>query len=94
MEAKHTPGPWHIAEYGQDNDGNPKYYGIVRGDVTIANLGMSTNENAKEKAANARLIAAAPDLLAAAKTITDCVALEQWMWDDLRAAIAKAECRE
>ena len=45
MNAKHTPGPWHVATGGQQ---------IRRG----------------EGVANAHLIAAAPDLLAALQEIT------------------------
>jgi hypothetical protein len=71
MGTQHTPGPWHIAEYGTNEDGTPKHYGIVRGKVTIANLGTSTNENAKEIDANARLIASAPEMLEALKILSD-----------------------
>ena len=60
--AKYTPTPWHITEYGTNKDGTPKHYGVVRGEVTIANLGTSTRQNAIEMDANARLIAAAPDM--------------------------------
>jgi hypothetical protein len=82
MGTQHTPGPWHIAEYGTNEDGTPKHYGIVRGEVTIANLGTSTNENAKEIDANARLIASAPEMLEALKILIDSL-----IWEAERGAV-------
>lgn len=95
---KHTPGPWHIAEYGMNKDGTPKHYGIVHGDITIANLGTSTNKNAKEMDANARLIAAAPDLLEALLDMWNLINVDVstdtikagTTFKTARAAIAKA----
>lgn len=57
---QHTPGPWHI---GQAN-------WVVSGDksIPIAKVGQAHAENGEQEA-NTRLIAAAPDLLAAAKRI-------------------------
>ena len=48
---KHTP--WHIAEYGTNEDGSPKFYAIKFGEKTIANLGLNGEY--------AALIAAAPE---------------------------------
>ena len=79
----HTPGPWKVVKY--DNNA----------------LGISTEETENEicyslhlRSANARLIAAAHDLLAACKTasklsfIGEMAAKCKFMLDD---AIAKAE---
>jgi hypothetical protein len=47
---------------------------------------------APETIANARLIAAAPDLLDLLKTIeNDAGQVPGWLWDRIQAAIAKAE---
>jgi hypothetical protein len=90
----HTPGPWTVfhGKQGQieiDQDGE-------RGAPSLASVHFPSNGLGKEiNDANARLIAAAPDLLKAARSAVD------WMddgighkppfLDALRAAIAKAE---
>lgn len=66
-----TPGPWTIVEYGKNPDGTPKFYGIMKGSISIANLGYCANENA----ANARLISAAPELLGACKNARKALAV-------------------
>ena len=48
--AEHTPGPWATTPNG----------GVHAGTVTVA---LATQGNADERAADARLIAAAPELL-------------------------------
>ena len=53
-DAKHTPGPWQIGYPGVKSQGN-----------YIADCDVSYVFPDDEKRANARLIAAAPDLLAA-----------------------------
>jgi hypothetical protein len=91
MSGTHTPGPWRADCGGSGNQ---------RGgfSVTAANDGvvicgrMGWPHCADESEANARLIAAAPDLLAA------CKALVEGEYDApvmpmARAAIAKAEGR-
>ncbi|MFN7185965.1 MAG: hypothetical protein ACK5X3_12375 [Pseudomonadota bacterium] len=52
-QAKHTPGPWAA----EDN--------FIMADVDVVALVRSKDFDAATNAANARLIAAAPDLLAA-----------------------------
>lgn len=54
---EHTPGPWEVADFG-DN-----YYGQRYGEVAFLLAKEGASFEATE--ANARLIAAAPDLLAA-----------------------------
>lgn len=64
MSAQHTPGPWIACEYGGygDYDGKCRVVLGEGGDIrTAVVLGFDTPENE----ANARLIAAAPDLLEA-----------------------------
>lgn len=89
QQAKHTPGPWHLIKNG------PATSSVSASGQWIATL--STRNNIER--ANARLIAAAPELLAALKYM---VAAQAMRWDaaDRRvsleqasAAIAKAEGR-
>lgn len=78
MSTEHTRGPW----FASDEDG--EVYSLS--DYSSVAI-VLMNEEGK---ANARLIAAAPDLLAALKM---CV-IERSEWlDEARAAIAKAEGR-
>lgn len=98
--AKHTPGPWQV------HHGNPLQVcdadGERRGCAPIANAWTPTSQITGEAVANARLVAAAPELLAALKEAIDAVkvfhgpncweiyeanAPEMRRW---RAAIAKA----
>lgn len=81
----HTPGPWMV-EDGEIVQCDP-------GDQAIASVLYSTEDD-PEADANALLLAAAPDLLAACRTLAD------WMEShacvppcltDARQAIAKAE---
>lgn len=65
MSTKHTPGPWHAVKYARSN----AYCitltpGNANGDIAnvLFGLGASVSD---EVGANARLIAAAPDLLEA-----------------------------
>lgn len=107
MDIKHTPGPWMADGWGEIEDGVPiiavheenglrsPTRGIVAWCTTIAGAAFESPERAY---ANARLIAAAPELLEAAQpfvahnsgdeTITITVKTEDVR--RLRAAIAKA----
>lgn len=96
--ASHTPGPWAALKGTEDES---ERWGVYQ-DTGPAKWHLATIENGapgdtlKTEESNARLIAAAPDLLAA------CVALVRWrdggggnlQRDDViaaaRAAIAKA----
>lgn len=85
---KHTPGPWSF------QPGDSVVY--ISGDRTpIAHTDTKAyyQRHDEQDIANARLIAAAPDLLAALKSVTN-----EWREgyglcciDQVRAAIAKAE---
>ena len=83
MQSKHTPGPWSVVEY---NEGRNMDIQDSKG------AGVLTKDNA-------RLIAAAPDLLAALELIEhaaisgmdgDMLAALQDIMQGARAAIAKA----
>ena len=64
--SKHTPGPWR-AEISCDETGAPQkcWWISAKGDVDIGET--SGEKRSDEEAANARLIAAAPELYEACK---------------------------
>ena len=94
MSAKHTRGPW-ILEVGevccvraQQDGGRIALMANLKGQ-----FGLSGRRNASEVVANARLIAAAPDLLAALQSVLANSLDSQGLADahkQARAAIAKA----
>ena len=88
---------WHVAEYGQKQDGTPEFFAIKDGGETVANLGV----NGK----HAALIAASPELLAALqkdlKRVEDLIQMipnQAGMFDawakEIRAAIEAAGGRK
>ena len=83
--SKHTPGPWVVdaAQYGYIITAKGGAYDIA----VVRDIGNEDNK------ANARLIAAAPELLAALKRATDLLARYDHddAWRQARAAIAEAE---
>jgi hypothetical protein len=100
--SKHTPGPWHIIE-AESQEGYAElvvtstHNAVGLDDDVGCFVYGGTDDLQKVKRANARLIAAAPDLLAALE------AALPWMMnisvehgfaadvlDDMRLAIAKA----
>lgn len=89
-EEKHTPGPWETGGYTITARG---------GRMLIAKLYRAQAQDDFKSDANARLIAAAPDLLTACRHLTGQLALlakdpstNPWVKQGL-AAIAKAEGR-
>ena len=68
--AKFTPGPWHehggAVVYGNDDDNG-------NGDVVVDMLAGHVRRSPEELNANARLIAAAPDLYEACEAALDFV---------------------
>lgn len=84
---QHTPGPWHVRNNGP-HPNNPK---TINYDIAWSNAGELVAEHVYEES-DARLIAAAPDLLEALERLVEFVAardstvylVEQY------AAIAKA----
>ena len=89
--AGHTPGPWTYPGGTGNFVGGPDR-------LRIADLG-GLERSPEERQANARLIAAAPDLLAACKSVLDSVPFASYRGDGeleecegrLRFAILKAE---
>lgn len=94
MSAKHTPGPWKVWHGGGPNDG---YFTIGsdmehRGGI-VAEYTVPAPRPDGEVQANARLIAAAPDLLAACQGLLSPTCTIYGRDVDLRAiaeAVAKA----
>lgn len=99
---KHTPGPWCVWNFNDDPRHvavghvavGPEAGGLAVADIVACNAhGCYTAATEAQGAANARLIASAPDLLAALKMALDasehCIDDKSWE-DDARAAIAKA----
>jgi hypothetical protein len=74
-EAKHTPGPWSV----QPGSSNPL---IGSAEYTVAEVLDDCFPDTEQQQANASLIAAAPDLLAACEKAEAFVkyALEFWDW--------------
>lgn len=68
IEAGHTPGPWHVLNNGYCVGGPPS---VQLADPIGAGVAMCcmAARSPDETAANARLIAAAPEMLVALKTI-------------------------
>ena len=93
-KATHTPGPWIVKRGAWEfTIGNESSKPSARlHDFMVA----KTPENSMHSEADAHLIAAAPDLLAACENADKELALLGWDKDnsvrwDLRAAIAKAK---
>lgn len=93
----HTPGPWRFNDNTQWWKTNP-YSVTVRkpgvSSATVANIPERATITPEERQANARLIAAAPDLLEALQTLPQSLAatdedLNRWT-EKARAAIVKA----
>jgi hypothetical protein len=93
MSTQHTPGPWQYA-FG----GGTAAFLVEADGTTVARLSVTENSPAHSAlAANARLLASAPDLLAALQNLTrlsiwDAHASEydREQLDAARAAIARA----
>ena len=94
MSEAHTKGPWHIAAHTAETPDSIlpgcdwSVYGSDEKRTSVCFEGAWT----ECAAANARLIAAAPDLLAALKVIVEVGGIgPDDMFDDARDAIARAE---
>lgn len=89
--SEHTPGPWEVLEH------NWSTTGVYAGrDQLIAGLDISdAAEESRcqlvgEMTANARLIAAAPELLEKLKYAVEVLSAEGYDVADIRAVISKA----
>lgn len=104
-EAKHTPGPWYTGEPFAAFEGGTLRFHISQADGApytphysdVAHLVAETvcGERLEIQRANARLIAAAPELLSALQMIVQLnPAMPMGVIEDAEAAIAKATGNE
>lgn len=86
---KHTPGPWaaEVAENGGFEVTAMAHGGLV----VAARNGYDSWEHSEECKANARLMATAPELLAALERVIAISDRKHDAWDAAKAAIAKAK---
>ncbi len=94
-DAKHTPGPW-VAREGRKDPLLPRHWRIVNADLESQNAWRKdwytpSLFHGIESEADARLIAAAPDLLAACESAERELSIAAQR--DPQAAIALAEVR-
>lgn len=100
-ESKHTPGPWEVSignDYAVTAEAYPKAYPHhYKSDDLGEYLAYVGNRAEDFGKANARLIAAAPDMLEALEVmlqepwLTDSDKPKHWAQEQARAAIAKAK---
>lgn len=92
----HTPGPWYPFI-----DDNTRFPGIDHNEGSVIMYGEAGEDcgirgkDVEERTANAHLIAAAPDLLAALEDLMESVMLADpnvYDLDDAKEAIRKAKC--
>jgi hypothetical protein len=84
-EAKHTPGEWKASGNGVHVGGRC---------VAVADFRRGDEDGYKLACAHARLIAAAPDMLAALKDIFGFLRAHGYDTDLVKSVIAKAEGKE
>lgn len=72
-KTKHTPGPWQVDVYETKNAANPRQVTVGATGMTIRVSGLIQHQDA-----NARLIAAAPELLASCEVL----------WSELKNKLA------
>lgn len=91
---RHTPGPWEVVagdDYRIEADAIPaKYPHLFPGDDLGRMVAMVGNRQPDFGAADAALIAAAPDLLNALRVLADAAEAKGIPCDAARAAIARA----
>ena len=101
MKTKHTPGPWQVMDFGRNDVRIAAPSDPVEPGCYVAQMFDWAHNFRDEQNANANLISAAPEMLAAGKHLAvklaevyrdagqnpaKCQAISDWM-----AAIAKAE---
>lgn len=97
MSTTHTPGPWTASQYLDDG----RWGVVTQGNGIVVSLRSRSPSEATLSEADARLIAAAPTLLAALQAIADAVQSNNFFavgnaFEDggfASVAIAKAEGR-
>ena len=84
-ETKHTPGPWRWRMHGASGDTK------LVGSNEVPLVWQDRHWQCPSQDANAALIAAAPDLLAACEKYIE---LEDWQDDDPRGAVTDVDYAE
>jgi hypothetical protein len=91
QQASHTPGPWGTGAMMTRVEASPANWRVPML-IADCHAGKYAPENEEERVANARLIAAAPDLLAACEAMMDKASTSYVDAERLiAAAIAKAK---
>ena len=94
METRHTPGPWSVDWAIAPVGGSPQvveYFVRRDGDSVAIASDIVDPDTGVRSAENARLIAAAPELLAALQVLVENGGIgSEQMFRDARAAISKA----
>jgi len=92
MKTKHTPAPWEVFEHSWSNSG---IYGGDKNSKNICNLSIydeateeTQNELTKEMDANAKLIAAAPELLESLELLLETCEYSDANHEEYNAAVA------
>lgn len=88
MTSKHTPAPW-IVRFRPDGSSYISMGDPQNGPHKQADLFLCADGHESDRA-DARLIAAAPELLEALQRLVDVVDPESTGWNEAVAAIAKA----
>jgi len=100
LNPSHTPGPWHVMEVHRNPDCLEWVIGCVRPAtdackenprIAICDEMGGSGDGREEGRANAHLIAAAPELLAALEGVLKIADRQTVEFDEARAAIAKAK---
>ncbi len=95
MKTQHTPGSWHSAAPDIYQIGTREFIGIGNGSTHIGYASVTCNVRLAEAKANARLFAAAPELLQACKDLIEPLSDKEiencWQYKAARKAIAKAQ---
>lgn len=98
MTTKHTPGPWAHTNLTVHTRGTETMPALAIAQILEAGIQTEAASSPEESTANARLIAAAPDLLTASRE--GALTLRRWLWTlsaqrgavaDLEAVIARIE---
>lgn len=91
---EHTPGPWKIVEDRNNHWGMVEIEGPA---VTVRGLTVATNVDAataRRITADARLIAAAPEMYELLRSIeNDDNSVPDWLWQRISEVVDKAEGR-
>jgi len=95
-QGQHTPGPWTVTRSKMETDGAFDYAISAEGSLVLAEaFGRDAKGGWPPAEANARLIAAAPELLAMLKVAQLWLDVDgRFDMQGINAAIAKAEGRD